>query len=198
MQLDIAGGHYVNGAPGATHAGGEHFTLYALLNPGDNEELKNALLQDTFAVVTTLLPLPGDNSPNLGSFEFAGQTINVPGLVPFSIQFPFTFDPQHFTTSYDAPTDPFPLAHNYLTDIVNGGMYYAPFIVDTTNLNNLYDLHFHLIDLTSPSYEALNDHDAQSINGGVNPIPEPASVLLLASGLAGLEILRRRKKAKKR
>ena len=71
-------------------------------------------------------------------------------------------------------------------------MYFDEFVIDMSNLSPEVGLHFDLYALaddgTKIAYKAPFSHDA-----GGTPVPEPATLVLLGSGLTALAMFRRRK-----
>ena len=125
----------------------------------------------------------GDSDPN----DLSGHGI----FDTYYSEFAFQFVSDNTVPTYnvqDEPGDPD-------TDST-GDTYYAAFTVDVSGLSYPYSVHFDLYNSTlkkTIDYEvdefAPFSHDAQS-----TPVPEPATMLLFGTGLAGLATLGRRRK----
>lgn len=214
LQLDIAGGVY-DPVTQTVIASDTNFTLYAFLIPDDK-----ALLTDTYYISAAIIPkLNVDDDGDYGSFVFDGNVIDVTddmvyGRPPISTyttttpsldlkvhsvfdtyftEFSFKFDP-----SYDfAPYNTEDSTGMVPTVDTGNGMYYVAFDVDTSFFSYPYVVHFDLYNVKTGSkgieinQVAPFSHDAQSA-----PVPEPATMLLFGTGLAGLAGVARRRNKK--
>ena len=108
----------------------------------------------------------------------------------YYIQFAFTFDTDD--------TGPIANVAEPSEDTQRG--YFAAFNIDTTSLFEGYEIHFDLYNENIITKKNKTDystqfapfsHDAES--GGTAPVPEPATMLLFGTGLAGLAGFARKK-----
>lgn len=117
-------------------------------------------------------------------------------------EFQFTFDSGLQTAGYDAET----AGKTALTDTDSGGMYFMPFLVDLSGLNNTKSIHFDLysMELARNSTTDLDvnkfapfSHDAEGFGGRTPefaPVPDSGSSLaLMGIGLLGLAVGARRR-----
>lgn len=209
LQLDIAGGFYDTTSQ-SIMTSSNSFTLYALLDP----TAQGVSASGTYYVSVALTPATS-TSASLGSFTFNGTNVNVTsgmtyGTPPIELGGLATRDPGDLASHGTFPTyfrefsftfNPLNRSGIYNTADTPGGIHagsgllYAAFTVDRSLLNSPYQLHF---DLYNESFRngdtdinkfAPFSHDAGTTTRGV---PEPSSLLLLGSGLAGIGIWKRK------
>lgn len=227
LQLDIANGQYDTSTETIV-ATENPSTLYALLTPGGNENKWDIedewFLNQTYKVSIALSPKVGPTDVNLGSFEFAGQTINatedmVYGVPPeeefllkdrgdlpghgifytFFYEYEFSFDKDQTTETYNAQDNPGGI--NLVSD---GDSYYMAFDFDTSLLDPEYILHFDLYATKSKTYTCIDYTDVDirffapfsHDAESSTPVPEPATMLLFGVGLVGVSTVSLRKKMK--
>jgi hypothetical protein len=126
-------------------------------------------------------------------------------------EIPFFFSPNYTTATYDTAEAARMPGGSSGPSSTPGGTYYRQFVIDTSGLDPHYTIHFDLYSAAArrcgqPEMALVNDpscrdmdvtafapfsHDAQS-----PPVPEPATMVLLGTGLAAGAIRRRMKKAK--
>jgi hypothetical protein len=172
LQLTITGGTYQT-TDETTYAGGNPFTLYALLSAPNNcnAACLAGLLADTYYISAALNPktapaVPPDADPSLGSFSFGGTVVAVTsdmtyGTPPLETAATQLSDPgdlashgifetfyRQFKFQFDGnqSTTPFNSADTTPNAIVDDdkGMYYVPFLVDVAGLADKYSIHFDL------------------------------------------------------
>lgn len=207
LQLDIGGGYY-------NQTGDERyddqtiiapedlFTLYALMEPSE----KTSLTDDYYLVMS--LFLREDQSipeSDIGSFTFSydgnATIVDVPGpLLSFGNpgipehgvfptlyhQFDFKFAAGNSAGKYDTQKNP-----GQFDDFSGGdGIYFAAFEFDTTLLSDDYSIHFDLYNYRTKAPFSHDAHDAQS---DPPAIPEPGTMILLVTGMAGVAVLRKKR-----
>ena len=212
LQLDISDGIYDSSGEDVVSTS-DDFTLYSLINPVSGQydpEMVNHGWD--FNVSVALVPQTTsedeDGKPNLdfGSFVMDGVTYvftdmksGNPGIQEHGIfdtyymEHTFTFTGSNRASDYNVEDNPGGLV---VSD--TGPLYFESFAVNTSGLDPGYAIHFDLYNdsygsVVAGKYFAPFSHDAQSGGGNGAPIPEPATMLLLGTGLIGLAGIGRKK-----
>ena len=207
LQLDTSDGIYNNGDE-TIYATTNPFTLFALVN-GTSEFYTPGTTYYISAAITPKLA-EGATLAN-AYFEFDGSHIDVTedmifGAPPildvdkelqshgifdtYYAEFAFTLDAGKKAAEYNTQDNP-----GGLTSAPDGTLFYEDFLVSVF-LPEGYGVHFDLYTLTFDGKKTGIDqfapfsHDAQSSTA---PVPEPASLLLLATGLIGVAGFGRKK-----
>ena len=224
LQMDIAGGVY-DPVTQTVIASDTNFTLYAFLIPDDNALLTDTYYisaaiipmldaadagdYGSFVFNGTVIDVTGDmlyGRPPISTVATTEPSLDLQAHSVFDTyftEFSFKFDPALDFTPYNTESFtgivPAVDTDGDGIDEDGDGMYYAAFNVDTSSLSYPYVVHFDFYNVKYDSKKgsivinqnAPFSHDAQS-----SPVPEPATMLLFGTGLAGLAgIARRRKKA---
>ena len=191
LQLDASDGVYSNGSVQATS---DEFTLYALLTP--NGQTTIADYSGDFYISMAIL----GSETDFGSFTFGGYLYGDGGLqlspggpsgLPTHGVFDtawvesgsFTFSGSNTVGTYNTQDDP-----GGFGSFPGDGTYYEAFAVNTSELNPGIILHFDLYNYGGPEVDkfAPFSHDASSV-------PEPATMLLLGTGIFGLALFGRQR-----
>ncbi len=207
LQLDISNGTYIGGSEETVFSTTNPFTLYALIN-SDSQFYGPG---ETYYISAAISPQI-DEGADLGSFSFAGTAVDVTDDMIFGTppseatsnsddlsshgiydtyykEFEFTLDPSEKATDYNSQDSPGGLVEN-----PDGTLYFQDFFVDLTGLDSGYSVHFDLYTKNEDGSIKKNapfSHDAQS---GDPAVPEPATIILMVSGLLGLIGYRRKLK----
>lgn len=212
LQLDIDGGVY-DPVTETVMATTNPFDLYAFATPSGNVSSTDILNSNNFYLSVALTPQTLEPGGTYGSFSVNGTTVNVTsgmifGTPPITAvltsedlpshdifetyykEFSVDFVTGDQTTPYNTQNDTdFPT-----TPLSGTGMYYDMFTIDMAGLDSDFGLHFDLYHVAADGtidYFAPFSHDA-----GGPPVPEPATFLLLGSGMAALAAFRRRQDRK--
>jgi hypothetical protein len=180
------------------------FTLYALIDPGSNEyvqgqtyyisaaiapQIDTAMDLGSFNFDTTLVDVTDDMIYGTAPIEEIAGNLDLPGhgIFPtYFTEFSFTIDGSNMVAAYNVQDDPGGFGSSSSSDF----LYYAAFVVDVSGLDPDYVVHFDLYTKADGKIDkfAPFSHDAESA-----PVPEPATLLLLGSGLIGTGLITKRK-----
>lgn len=218
LQLDVSKGVYVGGDEETIFATSSQFTLYALVDPKQlHPEGKFYISMALRPMTTTPSPGLGSFSFNGDSIFVTGDMVyGVPpvetvlaGWDSGDLSKHGIFETYYYEYGFNFVLDGVHKAVPYNTEDYPGGpsswssgdyLYFMAFEVDTSGLPYPYTIHFDLYDTfivqckqggncvpdIDVKHFAPFSHDANSA-----PVPEPATLLLLGSGLAGVGFLAR-------
>lgn len=201
LQLDADPAIYVGGTEESVVTLGDVFTLYALINSKAGDKFDDWDTRDYYLSIA-LVP-QRDTVGDLGSFTFAGETINVTEHMEYGIPpivdtinktlpshgvFDTYFTERKFDLTgatevevYDVEVDG---AGGPGDPSSGGGLFYQSFLVDASALDNDYFLHIDLytgvgdtIKFAPPSHDLLH-----------TPIPASVIIGLLGMGVAGIKL----------
>jgi hypothetical protein len=216
LQLDIGGGVY-DPVTETVMATSDPFTLYAFASPSGNLTAGEIVgITGTYYLSVALTPKTSPPGGDFGSFSILGDSVNETVDVTGDMIFGTPPDPavassgdlpshgifETYFTQYEivfdgTQTTPYNTQDNPGGNLVAGsGMYDDAFTIDMSLLEEGFGLHFDLYALADDGtidFKAPFSHDA---GGGTPPVPEPATFLLVGSGMAALAMFRRRQNRK--
>jgi hypothetical protein len=172
------------------------FDLVALLNTRNGQFGKLGVELSQIGSIPFFIVASWDNATG-DKFEFDGSDVLLNSDTPsvfsnpklnhgelgsYGAVFSFYFDPGNTTTPYDTQLNPGEFAGPG-----DGSFLYRTFAVDVGELNPFVPIHFDLF------VWAGGDKIAAPFSHDASAVPEPATMLLLGTGLLGLAAARRKK-----